>query len=399
MMIFNKAQQYVIDEGYKWFKKGNEQVFQIDGIAGSGKSVVLNAIINRILIDRHRIAPMAYIGQAAIVMRLKGLTNARTIHSWLFHPIENYKKDKHGKKIMDTYLNRPKLEIEFEPKPLDNIDLIIVDEGGAVPYEYKHHIESRGIPVLVAGDLAQLPPVFGGKAAYLNSGKIHHLTEPMRQAQNSGLLYLANRARLGLPIHEGFYGDCLVINQDDLTNDMILHSDIIICGKNATRDYFNTKVRRDILRIQSDIPIYGEKMVCRKNNWNIEVSEGINLANGLIGTVVNSPGVESFDGQTFNIDFKPSMLNSYFQGLSCDYKYLIAPHKEKQFIKRDKYSRGEKFEFANAITCHMSQGGQHANGIYFQEFLNKDIQNNLDYTGITRFTNSMIFVKHKRKYY
>lgn len=395
----NKEQQYVVDEGVRFFKHSSEQVFQYAGYAGTGKSVVLFAILERLGIPLHRVAPMAYIGQASVVMRLKGLRNAKTIHSWLYKPVENYKLDENGNIINDYYFNRPKFELGFEPKPLENIDIILIDEAGSVPYEQKHEIESRGIKIIATGDLGQLPPVTGNPA-YLYSGRVLELTQIMRQAENSALLYLADRARRGLTIHEGYYGDVLVINEDDLTDQMISNSDIVISAKNATRDYINNRVRRDILGIKTDIPAYGERMVCRKNNWNIEV-DGINLANGLIGSVINMPGVHGFDGKTYKIDFQPTLLNGYhFKDLTCDYEYLMANHEQKKILKNSKYGQGEKMEFAYCITCHMSQGAQFNNGIYLEEFLNKDIQNNLNYTGITRFSNSMIYVKKKiRKYY
>lgn len=390
-------QAYIVNEAVRFYKHSSEQVFQFAGYAGTGKSVVLNAILERLDIPLHRVAPMSYIGQASVVMRLKGLTNAKTIHSWLFKPVEAVKLDKDGNIIKDEYFNRPKFELKFEPKPLDDIDIILIDEAGSVPFELKHEIESRGKKIIATGDLGQLPPVYGNPA-YLYSGKVHQLTKIMRQAENSGLLFLADRARKGLPIHEGFYGDVLVINEDDLTDQMIANSDVVIVGKNATRDYINNKVRREILNIKTDLPAYGERMVCRKNNWNIEM-DGINLANGLLGNVVNTPGVHGFDGKTYKIDFQPTFMDTYFKEISCDYNYLISNHKQKQLLKNNKYNQGEKFEFAYAITCHMSQGAQFNNGVYLEEFLGKDIQNNLNYTGITRFSNSMIYVKKKRRFY
>ena len=46
----------------------------------------MNEIISRLGLDMSQVAPMAYTGAAAIVMRTKGLFNARTIHSWLYEP-------------------------------------------------------------------------------------------------------------------------------------------------------------------------------------------------------------------------------------------------------------------------------------------------------------------------
>ena len=39
------------------------------------------------------------------------------------------------------------------------------------------------------------------------------------------------------------------------------------------------------------------------------------------------------------------------------------------------------------------------NGIYIEEFLRRDIQRNLLYTGITRFKDRITYVKERRKYF
>ena len=56
-------------------------------------------------------------------------------------------------------------------------------------------------------------------------------------------------------------------------------------------------------------------------------------------------------------------------------------------------------EFGYALTTHLSQGSQYNNVIYIEEYLNKDIQNRLNYTGVTRATNSLLYVKRKKKFY
>lgn len=406
MFALNKGQQKIVNEAVKWYYNGDNQVFQYSGNAGTGKSVVLNAIIKRLGLSIDEIAPMSFIGAAAIVMRLKGLTNAKTIHSWLFNPVERVKVDKNGFMVKNDYLDRPIFGIDFEPKPLDHVKLIVIDEAGAVPrriksetgdeIDLKYEIESRGIKIIACGDLDQLPPV-GDEPAYLTSGKIYILDEIMRQSEGSAIVYLAQRAKQGLPIHKGNYGNVLVIDNDELTSTMLERSDMVICGKNITRDKINTTIRNNIGYF-SNIPNYGERLVCRKNNWKLE-NNGINLANGLIGTVVNQPDVSRFDGKTFSIDFRPDMLNTPFTNIQCDYNYFTAPSDLKYKYKYSKYNMSEKFEFAYCITTHISQGSQYKHGTYIEEYLNKDINKNLNYTGITRFSDAMIYVKQKRKFY
>lgn len=400
-MRLNSGQEYIANEAEKFIENSYEQVMQIDGDAGTGKTVLLNAIVERSRIPRHRIAAMAYIGQAAIIMRMNGFQNAKTIHSWIYNPVKEILKDKQGNPVYDNYYNRPIYTTGFENKPLDNIDLIIIDEAGTVPESMKYDIEKHGIKIIASGDLAQLPPVFG-KSAYLTNGKIYHLTEHMRQKKNSNILNLARLAKNGNDIPYGFFGDCLVIDEDSITEQMILNSDVVICGKNKTRDKYNTKIRR-MLHHVTDIPEYGERIICRKNNWNVECDH-ISLANGLLGTVTNNPGIDGFDGDTFGLDFKPYLLNSSFKGLRVDYKYMTASHEEREKLKRNRYNKGEKFEYGYAITTHSSQGGAFNSVLYIAENIyngdNKSLQKNLDYTGITRARERLIFVKPKiKKYY
>src|SRR5699024_2516034 len=99
------------------------------------------------------------------------------------------------------------------------------------------------------------------------------------------IVYLADRARHGQPIHCGVYGNrVLVINDTEMTEKMLHDVGNIICGTNKTRDYFNQYCRR-LYNHHSAFPEYGERVICRENNWFIE-QDNIALANGLSGYVV-----------------------------------------------------------------------------------------------------------------
>lgn len=400
--LANNDQKAVIAAANNWwFNQQHDPLFQYEGGPGTGKSWTLNQIINSIGIDRNKVAPAAYTGAAAIVLRTKGFHNARTDHSWLYSPTETNAYDSAGNILMDDYFNLPLSDIGFKPKPLEGIELMIIDEAPMTPMSIRREIEGRGIRVIASGDLKQLPPI-EESPGYLVDGEIHHLRQIMRQEENNPIIWLSNRAYLGLPIHKGFYGgpsgSVLVIEQDELTDNMIAWADIMICGTNKTRDAMNKRVREQILGIKSDLPQHGERLVCRKNDWNTEV-DGISLANGLIGSVTSYPDVSCFDGKTFTIDFTPTLLNRPFVQLRCNYEYLLSDHLRRQYIKNNKYYEGSRMEFAYCITTHTSQGSEHFNGIYFKEYLSKEINGSLDYTGISRFRHSCIIVIPKRKYY
>lgn len=395
--MLNEQQEFIKNKAINWWNNSSKLVFQYTGGPGTGKTYLLKHILQNIQVPYDRIAPMAYTGQAAVVMRSYGLQNAKTIHSWLYEPVEEYELNPDGTYKLDPYFNKPIPKLKFVPRDLDGIDLFIIDEGSMVPIEMKNEIESRGKKIIVTGDIDQLPPIYG-QSAYFIDGDIYRLTEIMRQKKNSPIVYLSKLALNGIDIECGRYGNCKVLYEDELTDYEIISSDIMICGKNETRNMINDNYRHNILRCKSTLPLQGERMVCRKNNWHI-ACDGINLVNGLIGHITKSAGVKDFDGKTYKIDFLPLMTNTIFHNLSCDYKYLVEPM-QREILKNNKFSKGEKMEYAYAITTYMSQGGQFNNGIYVAEkYLRNDIQCRSDYTAITRFKNSVIIVKKRPRIY
>ena len=400
-IILNQEQQMISDAAVNWFLNSSDTLFQYDGEAGTGKSVVLFDIVNRLHLEPEQILPMAFTGAATIVMRTKGFTNACTCHSGLFTPIQVQAKDPNtGEVIIDKQFNTPVMKWQFIPKDFScsNIKLIIIDEAWMVPKQFKKFIDRTGIKVIATGDSGQLPPV-ADEPAYLTSGKIYHLTQLMRQAENSGLIYLAHRARKGLPIDYGLYGnDALVVFDDEVDNTLLNHANIILCAKNETREKLNNRVRNQILSKYGDYPEYGERLICRKNDWNKSI-DGISLANGLIGSVVKPPDIGNFNGKELFLDFLPDLLNRPFEDLNVSYQFLNASIQEKEMLKKSPFVKGELLEYAYAITVHLSQGSEYPCGVYFEEYMGPHIQNNLNYTAITRFKQKMVYAKHRPKYW
>ena len=391
-------QQKIVNEAVNWYYNSPEQVFQFSGNPGTGKSVVMNAIIRALGLPSNQVAPMAYIGAAAINMRLKGMKNAKTIHSWIYDRIEEPVIDEYGNIVMNKYFNRPEVTTTFIPKDdLPDIKLIAIDEGGTVPYSMKADILRSGKKVLVAGDLDQLPPVTD-KPAFLVDGQIFVLDEIMRQAKNSAIIYLCQRAKKGLPIHTGMYGNEVMVMEEKefahIAHRVLPTAGVVLCARNETRNKYTNLIRYDILGKTNNIPDNGEKLICRMNDWRTSAG-GINLTNGLTGRVMNQPDVSSFDGKCFRIDFLPDLNPVPFMNIPVDYKYFTADPFAKNSGKMRAWN-GEAFEFGYVETVHLAQGSQWKTGIYFEEYLPSN-NNQLHYTALSRFSRKCIYVKKNRK--
>ena len=414
MIELTQEQETVIQQAVNWYYRESSQTFEIAGLAGTGKSVILMEIVRRLKLQPYQYLAAAYTGAAAIVMRMKGFPTARSLHATFYHYVKRVKQDIEFKTpFMNTKFNIPQEEYVFLPLNYGdipkNIKLIIIDEGFMVPMSMIRDIKKHGIKILVAGDPNQLPPV-SGNPAFLTGPNVHYLTQIMRQNVNNPILYLADRVLNNLPIHCGVYGDSvLVIEDKDLTNEMVLNVGNIVCGTNRTRDSFNYTIRQ-LLGRQSEAPEYSDRIICRENDWDKE-NDGIALANGLQGYIVSPITPDRFfDGRyqnksnkgmvgTFKMDFLPDLLKFPFRELDVNYEYIVSDYARRRQIKDNIYTKGELFEYAYAITTHLSQGSEYQAGIFYEEFLRPEVQRALIYTGITRFKQSMIYVKKTKKYY
>lgn len=403
MISLNQQQEYVTQMAVDNYYNKYSQVFQYAGLPGCGKSVVLNEIINRIGLDPlTEVAAMSYIGSASLVMRMKGLLNAKTAHSWLYDmkPVEL--RDEYGKIIYDDLLGVPIMVPKFVPVDhLDeNIKLIAFDEGYSAPLSMRPQIERFGLPIITCGDPNQLPPV-NDKPAFLTNGKIYYLTQRMRQLDAQDINDITDRVRYDLPLLNGYHGNSLVIDTEDITDNMLMWADVIICGKNSTRDNINKRIRNILGYGNSKLPRYGEKIVCRKNNWleSIKFDNGADvcLVNGLMGTVSNNPDVSSYDGKLFSLNFVPDLCPMVqFDNIRSNYKHMISDNNIRLKIRNNRYETGNMFEYGYAITSHVAQGSEWDKVLYIEEYVHPDIQKAMNIVGASRARHQLIYAKMKK---
>ena len=118
----------------------------------------------------------------------------------------------------------------------------MIDECSMVDAELGRDLMSFGVPVLVLGDPAQLPPVQGG-GFFTDAEPDAMLTEVHRQAQDDPIVRLSMQVRDGERLTLGEYGLTSVVRRADFDPQRALETDQILVGRNATRRAYNARMR------------------------------------------------------------------------------------------------------------------------------------------------------------
>lgn len=303
------------------------------------------------------VAYCAFTGKASMVLSKKGCTGASTIHSLIYKPLVNEKTGE-----VKYVLNNK--------SPVIKVGLIIADECSMINDKMGLDLLSFGIPILVLGDPAQLPPV--GGAGYFTSGTPHFmLTEIHRQALDNPIIYLATKVRNLETLQAGNFGDSKVTKK--FIKDEIMNADTMLVGTNKLRQRMNQIFRQD-RGFSGAVPNVGETLICLKNN------KDLNIFNGELFTVNDVKdygryhrfGVESQDvyGKNVGVKVLKYMFEPELHAKPTDFRILYGY---------------DEMDFGYTLTVHKSQGSQWDNVYLADEssIFREDWAKWL-YTGITR---------------
>lgn len=397
MFVPNEGQAKASENFQCWYKHPESRTrpwFEISGPAGSGKTTVVRHAMEGLGISLDDVVFIAYVGKAALALRLSGV-NGRTVHSVIYKVELVHATDTDGNKLYRG--GAPiykKIFVKVDSLPT-NIKLIVVDEGGMIPAPMGYDILSFGVPVLVLGDKNQLPPVMGNPIFLTHPDAF--LTEIMRQNKDSPIIYLSQLATHGIDIPFRDYGqNCRVIHRWELTDDDLLNSDMVICGTNNMRDIINRYIRKNIYNIDSNTITIGDKLICRKNCWDI-ILDGTDIAltNGMVGYVTSVDRNTRKRSSMMQIDFRPEFTQDEFKGLSINSRYPFLDYSERKGINT-MYDDNIVFEFGYCITCHLAQGSQADSVLIYDDMLGNtmsDYYKKWLYTAITRAKKELTIVR------
>lgn len=370
-----------------WHSSSSDQVFEISGAAGTGKTTSIKYILQKLGLDPlNDVLFVAFTGKAATQLARNGLP-AITCHSAFYEVKKEIERDEDGRIIYQPN-GKPKVKSVFRKKEhiKKKYKAICIDEGTMIDNRMKEDILSFGLPTFVLGDLNQLPPVFGKPAFLVEPNVI--LRKLMRQAENDPIVFIAHRILDGYDLRPGVYGKSAIIRKRDLNQYQLTHADIVLTVTNELRRQINKLFREDYLTFSRlDLPHVHEKVICRKNNWNKSIGDNLFLTNGTTGFVeyVNR---ESYNGRSIEIDFRPDFTTKTFRNIPIDYKNLM--NLEKSEAQKSLTYGLDLFEFAYAITVYASQGSQWDNVTCLAELYgSNDFQKKVLYTMVTRAIKSV----------
>lgn len=426
--------------------RGGNEVTYLAGYAGTGKSTILPHILEDLGYDPQKVGFCAPTGKAAKVMRSslkrQGYPNseAKTIHSAIYRakppPIATLEAniDDHSQKLaemiqqiraeagaVDDFDQNVTVNLDKNPNvvtqrklierlekelslvyqedrvdfslnpdaPIQNMQLIVIDEASMVGARIKADLLTFGVPILAIGDPGQLPPI--EDSAGLTAGiPDFFLKEIHRQAQDNPIIHLATLARQGKDLPYGDYGNGVhVLRRKDFDPNLSVENcPQFIVGMNKTRWRINQMLRADLGFIKKGEkagPRKGEKLVVRKNSKDYG-----NLVNGTPCICMGDANI--FDGDaTFPLSFADDEDFQYvdlrvFQGLFEEHFSLKAgKHTANERSSFRAKKSAINMDWAFAITCHTAQGSQWPDVVVIDESdVFREEADRWLYTAITR---------------
>lgn len=375
-MQFSPQQDEALKAVATWLKAGRPQLFRLFGYAGTGKTTLARYFAEHV---DGQVQFAAFTGKAAQVLRSKGATNARTIHSLIYRPRgeEAVEDETTGKTSMSpTFsLNRQ--------SPIAKAALVVIDECSMVDEQLGRDLLSFGTPILVLGDPGQLPPISGG-GFFTEQEPDFLLTEIHRQARDNPIIRMALDVREGRDLAYGDYGGARVIGKDEVTQDLVLDADQVLVGTNRTRRRYNRRLR-ELKGFTADYPQAGDKLVCLRNDpakgllngslWKVMTASRETVKPGI--NLLVSPEEDDPDRGVAKI----KLLKAAFEDAEAE----ISWQQKRRF---------DDFDYGYALTVHKAQGSQWNDVVLFDEsWAFKDTRERWLYTAITRAAERLTIVR------
>lgn len=448
-------------EDVETFISGDDgDIHVVNGYAGTGKTTAIAAVIEELRINHIPCVLMAPTGRSAKVLSLYAHRTARTIHKCIYKQ-KSVGSDGFGQFSLAPNKCKDTLFIVDEVS-LIGVDsaqqsTALFGTGNLLEDLVTYVRNGAGCKLILIGDSAQLPPVgmeespalsqdfmesFGGVSRSL-------LTTVVRQQRESGILENATMLRERI---EDMSGDELV---DDLKLDVAEYDDIervsggelidrigeaygrygedetvILCRSNKRAIRYNLGIRNSV-QFKEERLVKNDKLMIVKNCYQfVEDVKGMEyIANGDIALlqkigkyeeryglhfaearlmfpdydeqeIVAKVCLDTLESESASLTYEQQ--NALYSGVSADYEHIKSKKKRYDAVREDKYYNALQLKYANAITCHKSQGGQwkcvFIDNAFWQDEQTLDDLKWL-YTALTRATEKVYLVNFNDRFF
>lgn len=438
----------------------DDDILVVNGYAGTGKTTAISAVIAVMTEYKVKSVLLAPTGRAAKVLSGYSGMPAYTIHKHIYRQ-KSVGGDGFGQFSLAPNKDKDTLFVVDEVS-LIGIDAgqqqssSAFGSGNLLEDLVTFVRAGAGCKVILIGDAAQLPPIGLDASPALSKDYMTMMggvcyTELMtvvRQQQESGILYNATLVRQ--LINEMEYGPD-AIDLQDLQLEVSQFEDVerisggeliekisdaygrydedetvILCRSNRRAIKYNLGIRSTV-QFKEERLVRGDKLMIVKNCYQFmeDIKDMDYIANGDIAKLIKISKFEeryglhfaearisfpdyddqeivakvildTLESESASLTYEQS--NLLYQGVNEDYAHITAKKKRYEAVREDKYFNALQLKYANAITCHKSQGGQwrcvFIDNAFWQEMLTVDDLKWL-YTALTRATEKVYLVNFK----
>jgi exodeoxyribonuclease-5 len=437
-----------------------DDILVVNGYAGTGKTTAVSAVISLLKEYKTKCVLLAPTGRAAKVLSSYAGQQAYTIHKHIYRQ-KSVGGDGFGQFSLAPNKDKETLFVVDEVS-LIGIDAgqqqSTASFGSGNLLEDLISFVRSGVEckVILIGDAAQLPPVgldaspalLKDYMAMMGGVSFAELSTVVRQHQESGILYNATKVRqlisemeygpgvmdiFDLQLEVDGFDDVDRIGGGDLIEKI---SDayatygeddtIILCRSNKRAIKYNLGIRSTV-QFKEERLVRDDKLMIVKNCYQfVENLENVDyIANGDIAKlckiskfedryglhfaearlsfpdyddqeIVAKVILDTLESESASLTYDQS--NMLYQGVNEDYAHFTTKKKRYEAVREDKYYNALQLKYANAITCHKSQGGQwkcvFIDNAFWQDELTVDDLKWL-YTALTRATEKVYLVNFK----
>ena len=458
------CQENMIRKISSFLLSDESDIFVINGYAGTGKTSAVAAVVSLLGSLHLKCVLLAPTGRAAKVFSSYAAAPAYTVHKHIYRQ-KSVGGDGFGQFTLAPNKDKDTVYFVDEASLL-GIDSMqqqstqLFGSGNLLDDLVTYVRSAQGNKLVLIGDSAQLPPVGLDASPALSEdymammGNVEWaaLTTVVRQPKASGILHNATVLREMIVRCEDFsediddlvpklsadgFDDVERITGGDLIDCL---SDaysrygeddtVILCRSNKRAIRYNQGIRAAV-QFKEERLVRGDKLMIVKNCYQfMEDVKGMDyIANGDIARLVKISGYEDRYGLHFakarlsfpdyddqeivanvildtlcseSASLTYEQQNMLYNGVNEDYGHIRSKKKRYDAVREDKYYNALQLKYANAITCHKSQGGQwkcvFIDNPFWQESLVPDDLKWL-YTAVTRGVEKVYFVNFNDKFF